>query len=373
MSSVRSVKGPSDPRHSLTKDPDREIIRPGLERFAARIRQINNIRLGVFKDPETSIQTPLLSALATPVENKVQVCKRGENRRGEHLFDLEDGSKVKIVRQRNGKRIKLGQGGFGEVFLADFKDSKGVVHPAVVKKLLLSLRWDKDLSPIENLEDALLECRFLERCQGHSNIVKIYGYFLYAGRYGDLEDPDKPTKMILVIENVSGGDLESQDVNLEHLFKQVYGALSYIHEKGIIHCDLKPANLMVDDKGQIKLADFGISQDSKNVTPFTRSTPYYFAPETTIGSGFPIDEPTKIDVFSFGVTLLVKARGGCSQISHLLDKHWTADVIFPAGEPQNPKSLDYLIYRMLQRDPDKRISMDQLPEHPWAKAALAAE
>ncbi|KAG0042350.1 hypothetical protein BGZ90_009424, partial [Linnemannia elongata] len=79
--------------------------------------------------------------------------------------------------------------------------------------------------------------------------------------------------------------------------KQLVAGLSYIHEAGIRHCDLKPENLLVDTGMQLKITDLGLAEESSVVSKRTAGTPGYWAPEVLEGKV----HTDKIDVFSLGV------------------------------------------------------------------------
>ena len=93
------------------------------------------------------------------------------------------------------------------------------------------------------------------------------------------------------------GALPAQNVGL--FCMELLAALEYAHKKEVLHLDIKPANIMLSEKNEIKLIDFGISSDSKKSNKEIMGSPYYMSPEQISGSN--IDE--RSDIYSVGVTI----------------------------------------------------------------------
>ncbi|AXB48423.1 serine/threonine protein kinase [Amycolatopsis albispora] len=145
---------------------------------------------------------------------------------------------------------------------------------------------------------------------------------------------------------------------------QIAAALAAAHESGIVHRDVKPANVLMSDDGVAKLSDFGISRAAGDgtltATGVVAGTPAYFAPEVARGE----DADSRSDVFSLGATMYHAVEGappfgvGDNQIA-LLYRVATGE--FPPPEHAGP--LHGLLTRMLDADPAARPEM----------AAVAAE
>jgi len=189
----------------------------------------------------------------------------------------------------------IGTGANGQVFLAIDKTSKQQVAIKVPHSFL---------NP-EQKQRFLHESQLLSRLS-HSNIAKIL-------QTGLLQDQDLP---YIAMEFVEGKNIHQycrdKDLNFRQiieLFKQVLEAVQYAHQRGIIHRDIKPDNILVNQKGQVKLVDFGIAMLSDNstqhLTQLTRTgeivgTLSYMSPEQVSGSEA-ID--TRTDIYSLGVVL----------------------------------------------------------------------
>lgn len=144
----------------------------------------------------------------------------------------------------------LGKGAFGKVNLALQKLSRRLVAIKSINKKFL--KDDHSLRKIEN-EISLL------RVMRHPSVVKLYETYETEKHY------------LFVMELCAGGDLLSyvrkrrklNEVLAKYLFKQIIEGIGYIHSKNILHRDIKLENILLDDKGHIKIADFGVGKAIK--------------------------------------------------------------------------------------------------------------
>jgi serine/threonine-protein kinase len=133
----------------------------------------------------------------------------------------------------------------------------------------------------------------------HPNIVKIH----------DLHKAD--TSAFLTMEYVRGDDLNSliakrgklEESEVCRLALQVADALSYAHANGVVHCDIKPGNLLLTETGKVKIADFGISrvmqEENTGLTGLVVGTPAYMSPEQIRG-----ERPTPhADMYALGIVM----------------------------------------------------------------------
>ncbi|HEY3503080.1 MAG TPA: serine/threonine-protein kinase [Actinocatenispora sp.] len=149
---------------------------------------------------------------------------------------------------------------------------------------------------------------------------------------------------------------------------QLAGALEALHDKGIVHCDVKPGNVLVADDGAAKLTDFGLSRllgdDAALGDGLVRGTPAYLAPEVADGQ-----EPTPAsDVFSLGATLYAAVEGvspfGSSDSPAALQRRARAGAIAPPA--RSGPALARLLTALLAPDPADRPTAAQ------ARTRLAA-
>ena len=191
----------------------------------------------------------------------------------------------------------------------------------------------------------------------HPNIVQVYDF----GTEGDLA--------YIVMEFIQGRELKDmldakEPMELGKIFKlmgELLDALHFAHEAGVIHRDVKPANVMIDAKGHAKLADFGVARvteaegDQAEATKVGAmvGTPSYMSPEQIQGQT--IDRRT--DVFSAGILfyqLLTGQKPFEGVGMGLAMKIVQADPVPPTKLVQIPPVIDSVIARALAKDADHR-------------------
>ena len=191
---------------------------------------------------------------------------------------------------------ELGKGAMGVVYLA--KDP--VIGRLVAIKTIKTSQGDEDDSESREFRE-----RFVREAQtagilSHPNIVTIH----------DIGEDTESRASFIAMEYIEGRNLKSllTDKNrftwdeIADLVAQIGEALDYAHRKGIIHRDVKPANIILTTDGKVKITDFGIAKvASSNLTTTGQflGTPNYMSPEQV--SGAPVDG--RSDIFSLGVVL----------------------------------------------------------------------
>jgi eukaryotic-like serine/threonine-protein kinase len=201
-----------------------------------------------------------------------------------------------VGRFRVGER--LGKGGMGEVYRAEDTKLKRTV---AVKRLAPGLR-----------DDAIYRLRFLQEAERASRFSDAH----VASLYDVLEEQGE---IFLVMEYVEGENLRQRlrgPMSLEEFFEvamQCGEALAAAHERGIVHCDIKPENIMLTPGGQVKILDFGVAKHlprSDQSSTVDRSgtvggTPAYMSPEVLLEKV----PDGRADVFSLGVVFYEALTG----------------------------------------------------------------
>lgn len=184
-------------------------------------------------------------------------------------------------------RCEIGRGGMGRVLLAERSD--GLYEQQVAIKLLRGFSGEAALAQLAHERQVLAKL-------SHPHIARLLdGGTTPAGR------------PYLVMEHVQGVPLDrycrDQHLGLEavlELFEQVCGAVGYAHRQLVVHCDIKPGNVLVGEDGRAMLLDFGIAQLlGKAGQASTSLTPRYASPEQMAG----LSATSASDVFSLGRTL----------------------------------------------------------------------
>lgn len=181
---------------------------------------------------------------------------------------------------------RLGGGGFGEVFLAE---DEAIPGRQIALKVLSS-------DSVGDHSDLIWEMRTLSRFN-HPGIVAFHHHFTHEER------------LILVMEYCAGGSLDQHldaggSLSQNEVFR--WGAvlcdtLGFVHEKGIVHHDIKPANILFSLDGAIKLGDFGVANRNTG-------TRRYMAPEMLLGESVAKTDP-RVDVYALALTLLEMLTG----------------------------------------------------------------
>ena len=203
----------------------------------------------------------------------------------------------------NGKYLiegVLGRGGFGFVYLA--RDTL-LGRPVAIKEMNPTLADDEQM-----VRRFLVEGRAALQVR-HPNVVELYDVFADRGVY------------YLAMEYCPGGSLDERlaagPLTLRDaltIMDQVSAGLAHTHSRGIVHCDIKPANILFGADGQAKVTDFGIAHVSPTAVArswgtssgFAGGTLTYMAPEQLDG----VRDDPRIDVYGLGAVLFKMLTGG---------------------------------------------------------------
>jgi hypothetical protein len=188
----------------------------------------------------------------------------------------------------------------------------------------------------------------------HPNILPIYDF----GQEGDLS--------YIVMKYVPAGTLKDrlgQPLNLQEaprLIEQIAGALDHAHGRGILHRDVKPSNVLLDEGDWVLLTDFGLARMIAGETRLTATgvgigTPAYMSPEQ--GKGEKVDQRT--DIYSLGVILYEMATGRVPYEAEtplaVVLKHVQGDLSLPRSiNPDIPETVEQVILKAMAKQPEDR-------------------
>lgn len=152
-------------------------------------------------------------------------------------------------------------------------------------------------------------------------------------------------------------------------FRDMILGIEYLHAQGIIHRDIKPDNCLITDDDVLKIVDFGVSEmfekQSDMATAKSAGSPAFMPPELCVARHGQVSGRAA-DIWSMGVTLYCLRYGHIpfekGGMIELYDSIRHDDV--PLEEETN-KNFEDLMRRILEKEPDKRITMDELRVHPW--------
>ena len=260
------------------------------------------------------------------------------------------------------KKIKdLGSGSYGFVYMAKNIIMNNLVAIKVIEKIQDNMIDDMEIQNEINILRKL----------SHPNIVKIYEFF------------DSPINYYIVTEFCKKGELfsyiknEYNENQLSVLFYQVFSGLVYLHEKKILHRDLKLENIMVSDieedivtKEQyfwIKIIDFGTAKifEKNRAEKAVIGSSYYIAPEVLKQR-----YNEKCDTWSVGV-ILYMTLVGAAPFDGKTDNDIIQRIKIGKYNKSDARFLEHsdevkdLVSKLLEKDINKRLSAKEALNHPW--------
>ncbi len=253
---------------------------------------------------------------------------------GQRILPPENGFSGQVSRLgRYEIRRVLGQGGFGIVYLA--------FDPQLDRQVALKVPRPDRFTNKAELDKFLVEARTAARLK-HPMLVAIY----------DVQQLDDMP--FIVQEYVESRNLAEWCAQVRPTFEQiarimagVAEAMGYVHQQGLIHCDLKSANILVDRLGQPHVADFGMAthESRQHLLKGSRfGTPYAMAPEQVRGESHLMDGRT--DIWALGVMLYQMLTGRQPFAASTREELFE---IIRAHDPKPPRQIERSVPKELER------------------------
>lgn len=267
------------------------------------------------------------------------------------LPDMEEGT---VLNNRYQLLERIGTGGMSDVFR-----TRDLMLERSVAIKILHEKYSND----EDFQDRFrMEARAAANLS-HPNIVTVHDFGF------DHE------QLFIVMEHIPGKDLKtilrqrgrySIDKAIP-LMVQACAGIGYAHRAGLVHCDVKPHNMIVSPDGRLKVTDFGIARALSTIQPDERAdvvwgSPQYFSPEQAVGEA---PSPSS-DVYSLGIVLYEVLTGAlpftAPSSEELARLHLEMNPI-PLSEyiPDIPSALEEIVLKVLAKEPSARYrTADQL-------------
>ncbi len=256
-------------------------------------------------------------------------------------------------------RERLGKGGMAAVYKGwdtnlDRWVAVKVLHDYLAEESGFKQRFEREAKVVASLN--------------HPNIVQVYDF--------NVEDRAGQPVYYMVMTYITGTSLKAlmdekhqrgerlSMAEIENVMRGVCNALAYAHERGMVHRDVTPGNILFNDHGQAVLADFGIARlvtaGRLTETGATTGTPMYMPPEQGVGQG----GDHRSDIYSLGVILYEMLTGqapySADSAVGIIMKHINEPV--PSVLAQNadlPVALEAVVMQALSKDPDGRYQSAQ--------------
>ncbi|XP_027072795.1 CBL-interacting serine/threonine-protein kinase 6 [Coffea eugenioides] len=253
----------------------------------------------------------------------------------------------------------LGHGTFAKVYMSrNLQTGKSVAMKVVGKEKVIKVGM------MEQIKREISVMKMVK----HPNIVDLH------------EVLASKSKIYFAMELIRGGELFAKIAKgrlreevARNYFQQLMSAIDFCHSRGVYHRDLKPENLLLDEDGNLKVTDFGLSAFTDHLRQdgllhTTCGTPAYVAPEVIGKKGY---DGARADIWSCGVILFVLLAGYLpfqdDNLVSMYRKIYRGDFKCP---PWLSPEARKLITKMLDPNPSTRVSISKIMDSSWFKKSV---
>lgn len=265
----------------------------------------------------------------------------------------------------------IGHGAFGYVYKAIHNQSKKIYAVKIINYFKDNINFLENKKHIDNInfcyQTVQQETSLMKKVCSSNYILKYYGSYFSR----------KTNTLWLIIEYCSYGSTIDlilamnrmyTEVEVATIIKMVLQGLIIIHEKNLIHRDIKGANILLSEDGYVKLGDFGVGTKlEQDFRKSIKGSPYWMSPQVVQKEYY----DNKTDIWSLGITCIELLQGvpPNSELSpnevmeKIGNKNFNFDDFF--GGKKSKYSTEYInfISRCLQINPEKRSSAKELIKH----------
>ena len=246
---------------------------------------------------------------------------------------------------------KIGNGAFGTVRLATHIKTNKIVAIKILEKEKMKetdkIRFEREIKILKKLR--------------HRNIVNLYNVII------------SKKEIYIIMEYIKGTELFSyinekqrlKEKEACYFYQQIISGLEYLGKLKIVHRDIKPENIIIENNKNIKIIDFGLSNiyPENNILFSSCGSPCYAPPEMILGKHY---TGSGVDIWSSGIVLYGMLCGYLPFIDinrhKLYKKIIDGKLYFPHFLSENAKDL---LKKILNKDPIKRINIEEIKKHPW--------